>query len=97
MLIFIDDGYGLKAYSWCSKHTRVYPTLAEAKRQCRDDPSCSMFYDASGAGTHFVLCEDGAEIKISRKSSVLYFKISEYVCICTPLWNSSNYKDMKTL
>ena len=91
MLIFIDDDYELKANSWCSpKREPFYPTLAEAKRQCSDDPSCSMFYQVLGFGTKFILCDDGAETKISTAGSILYIKIGEYVCICTPLWNSSN-------
>ena len=78
LVLFIVDGYGIREFSWCSpKQKQVFPTLSDAKRQCSDDPSCTMFYDRVSAGNKFYLCNHGAEIKSSALGSLLYIKRSE--------------------
>ena len=88
---FIGDGYQIKANSWCSPYRDTpYPTLSQAKRQCSNDLSCSMFTDNAGEGDTFYLCYIGAEIKRSPRGSILHIKRSEYICICKPFRKASN-------
>lgn len=70
--------------------------LSEAKRQCSDDPSCTMFFDGLGDDGWKYFCVDGAEI-IEDDISILYIKRSEYIFISTSFCNASNYNVVKLL
>ena len=84
LILWIEDAYELRSDAWCApKSGKNFPSLYDAKRQCSDDAACTMLYDASGAGTKFILCGKGAQVKISTKGAILHIKISEYICICT--------------
>lgn len=70
-----DDGYLMFENSLCSPYDPSFiSTLSEAKRKCNEDPSCQMFNDAKGAGTHFHLCHQGSTIVPSTDSTKLYMK-----------------------
>ena len=81
LILWIEYAYELRADAWCApKSDKIFLTLYDAKRQCNDDASCTMLYDASGAGTKFILCGKGAQVKISTKGAILHIKISECIC-----------------
>ncbi len=97
-VLFIGDGYEIRESSWCSPHRdQSYPTLSEAKRQCSDDPLCTMLVDSRGKGNHFYLCNVGAQIKSSTVHSILYIKRRECICCCTSSCNASNPNMAKLL
>ena len=96
LVLLIDDVYELRANSWClPERDETFPTLSEAKRQCSDDPSCTMFYDFGGRGNKFCLCDEGAQIATSSTGSLLHIKRSEYLCICTSFCHASNQNMVK--
>ena len=94
LILFIDGGYEIIADSYCAPYrTESFPTLSEAKIQCSDDPSCSMFYHYAGANTYYV-CEQGSEIiptSAIKSGILLAIKRSEYACIFTSFGHDTNH------
>ena len=78
--MFVDDGYEIRKNSWCSPYRdEPFPNLSEAKRECNNDPSCTMLYDGAGQGKTIYLCDEGAEIKKSTMDSILHIKKGEFL------------------
>ena len=85
--MFIAPLFEIRENSYCSSFDSEFSTLADAKRQCIDDPLCEMFYDAGGIHIEFRLCGEGSTIATSSVGSILYSKTSE----CMSMYSSYLY------
>ena len=92
LVLFSAQSYDVRLNSWCSPYRESFETLSEAKTQCTNDRFCAMIYDDGGSHNHFLLCDEGANIKTSAAGSLLHIKRSEYMCIWVAFSNITNNK-----
>ena len=64
---------GRSEYHYCEPYTKMISTnLPDARQECQNNPTCSMFYDTCARGDDFRLCNSTASVVPSGCSSILH-------------------------
>ena len=75
LVSFTDDEYELRENSYCHPYDpHTLSNVFEAKRECTEDPSCTMFTETGGQGKQFNLCQRGSNIISSGVGSMVHIK-----------------------
>ena len=89
MFSLTDDEYELRENYYCHpSDPTILSNVFDAKRECTEDPSCTMFTEVGGKGKEFHLCPTDSKIIASGVGSMVHIKVTgQYLYSFMSLWN----------